>query len=106
MYFSFRETTLQFVSPFWAHQMSRTEFVYFWKVLEPCGTFWKNQYLWAIYAKVKKYFESFATHSFTNYMVGEHIVAFTKISLIMYFKESLPVCLPPKNITDLMILIT
>ena len=38
MYFSFRETTLQFVSPFWAHQMSWTEFVYlfvyFWKVLE------------------------------------------------------------------------
>jgi hypothetical protein len=46
MYFSLRETTLQFDSPFWAHQMSGTEFVYlfvyFWKVLEPFGTFWKK----------------------------------------------------------------
>ena len=45
MYFSLRETTLQFVSPFWAKQMSRTEFVHFlftfgkfWNLLEP---FWK-----------------------------------------------------------------
>ena len=44
--FLFRKTILQFVSPLRAHQMSWTEFVYlfvyFWKVLESFGTFWKK----------------------------------------------------------------
>jgi hypothetical protein len=45
--------------------------------------------LWDIPANVNCYFGLFATHSVTNFGLGEHIVAFTKISLIMYFKESL-----------------